>query len=119
MSKKQVLSVINIIEYIALIVATIAVLTFQFVPYLACIFVGMSCYCAGFLIASVRAVLNCIEIFWASKQAQGKGQALVTTKQIEVLNSKKERIHAVLSAIMWIALFVFALVVLILYPRTI
>ena len=119
MSKKQILSVINVIEYVALIVATIAVLTSQFVPYLAFVLVGMASYCVGFLIVSIRAVLNCVEIFWASKQTNGEEQALVTTKQVEVLNSKKEKVHAVLSAIMWIALFVFALVVLILYPKVV
>lgn len=119
MNKKQILHTINIVEYATLIIATIAVLISQFVPYLACVIVGMSFYALGFLLASVRAVINCIEIFNASKQVSGESEALVTTNRVEVLNSKKEKVQAVLGAILWILLFAFALVVLILYPKTI
>ncbi len=117
--KKNILKVMSLIEYVSLILATVAVLTFQFLPYLICIMVALGCYTLGFFMASIRSVLNCVEIFFASKQVNGEEQALVTSSKVEVLNSKKERVLAVLGAIMWIALFAFALVVLILYPKTI
>lgn len=119
MNKKQILHVINLVEYVSLIIATIAVLISQFVPYLACVIVGMSFYALGFLLASIRAVINCVEIFIASKRVSGENEALVTTNRVEVLNSKKEKAQAVLSALLWFLLFAFALVVLILYPKTI
>lgn len=116
---KKFLQVVNILEYVALITATVAVLISQFLPYLQCIITGLVAYVVGFLIASFRAVLNCIEVFTASKRVVDENSALVTSSSVEVLNSKKERTHAVLSVVLWVALLVFALVVLILYPKTV
>lgn len=118
-NKKSILHFISITEYVALISATVAVLVFQFKPYLWCIITALACYVLAFFIASIRAVLNCIEIFNASKLVNQEDQALVTTSSVEVLNSKKEKRTAVATTIVWLLLLAFAIVVLILYPKTI
>lgn len=119
MSKKQVLKVLNIIEYALLIIATVAVLTSQFLPYLSLVLVGMSAYVVAFFLSGIRALVNCVEVFRASKYVNEENGALIVKKDIEVLNSKKEKVQAVLNSILWVSLFVFALVVLILYPKAI
>ena len=119
-NKKQILQVINILEYVAFIAATVMVLTSQFLPqYYLFVIIGLSCYVVGFFIAGFRAVLNCVEIFNASRLVNGEKQALVTNSKVEVLNTKKEKTQAILNAILWILLFVFALIVLILYPKVV
>ncbi len=115
MAKKSFVKIISIVEYLALIVATVAVLVSQFIPKLAIVIVGLSAYTIGFLFSSIRSVFSCVEIFSASKLVGDENSALVTTNQVEVLNSKKEKVRAVLGAIMWIAIFAFSLVVLIWY----
>ena len=69
--------------------------------------------------ASIRSIFNCVEIFKASKLVSGENEALVTTKKVEVLNSKKEKASAVLNVILWVGLLAFAVVVLILYPKSV
>ena len=119
-NKKPILQVINILEYVTFIAATVAVLTSQFLPqYYLFVIIGLSCYVVGFFIAGFRSVLNCVEIFNASRLVNGEKQALVTNSKVEVLNTKKEKTQAILNAILWILLFAFALVVLILYPKAI
>lgn len=115
MKNKLFVKIIGILEYITLIVATVAVLVSQFIPKTIIVVVGLFGYVCGFLFSSIRSVFSCVEIFSASKMVSGEDSALVTTNQVEVLNSKKEKTVAVLGAIMWIAVFAFSLVVAILY----
>lgn len=115
MAKKSFIKVISIIEYLALIVATVAVLVSQFIPKLFIVIIGLSGYVIGFLFSSIRSVFACIEIFSASRKVDGEESALVVTNSVEVLNSKKERASSVVSAIIWLAIFAFSLVVLIWY----
>lgn len=115
MAKKLFIKIVGVAEYIALIIATVFVLVSQFVPQMWIVVVGMIGYVVGFLFSSIRSVFSCVEIFSASKMVAGEESALVTTNQVEVLNSKKEKVVAVLGAIMWIAVFVFALIVTIWY----
>lgn len=115
MDKKLFVKVVGIIEYVALIVATISVLISQFVPKVWIVILGLCGYVVGFLFSATRSVFSCIEIFSASKMVSEEDSALVATNQVEVLNSKKEKIRAVVGAIVWVAVFVFALIVAIWY----
>lgn len=117
MLKKVVLTIFNIIEYVALCVATGAVLVSQFVSPYVFVLIGLYGYCIGFFFSGVKSVLSCVEIFSASKQVNEEYSALVVTNNVEVLNSKTEKRRAVFGAIVWLCLFAFALVVLIMYPR--
>lgn len=119
MTRKTWIYLFNCLQYAFLIAATVAVLTFQFVPSVYCVLTAISCYVAGFFVMSVRAIFNLIELIVSIKRVTNEKSSLVTNNSKEVLNSKAELGHAIMSSIIWTALFAFALAILILYPKVI
>ena len=114
--KKKILSAISLVEYGCLIASAIAVLIFQFLPYYECIMVALWCYVVGFGLSTIKAIVLCIEIFVASRRVKGEDEALVTSTTFEVLKSKKQKVKAVLTVLLYAAIFAFAIVVLVMYP---
>jgi hypothetical protein len=78
---------------------------------------AISLYVAGFFVMSTRAIFNLVELAISIKKVNNEESSLVTSTSKEVLSSKKELRHAVVSSLIWTALFAFALVILILYPK--
>ena len=103
------------LQYAFFLIATVAVLTYQFVSSIYCIMIAIIGYVLAFGIASVTAIVNLIEIVVASKSVSNEDAALVASSNKEVLHSKKEVWNCVLSTIVWSAMFIFSVVVMITY----
>ena len=116
MTKKSWVYLFNSLQYVFLVGATIAVLTFQFIPSTSCLITAICLYVAGFFVMSTRAIFNLVEVAISIKRVKHEESSLVTSTSKEVLNSKAELGHAIVSSIIWTALFAFSLVILILYP---
>lgn len=109
------LKILTIIQYAALLVATIGVLVFQFIPHEICMYLSLGLYALGFLIIMLRNVLTTIEIFIASLKEQRALRVMVETSRVQILNTIKERIWSVITSLFWVAVFGFSLSVLIMY----
>ncbi len=109
------LKVLTVIQYASLIIATICVLVFQFLAHVVCVYLALGFYTLGFLIVMVRSILTTTEIFLASKQEQKEGALLLKKGGVDYVNTKSERIWAIISCLFWVAVFGFSLVVLIMY----
>ena len=117
MTRKAWVYLFNSLQYVFLVGATVAVLTFQFIPSIYCILAAISLYVAGFFVMSTRAIFNLVELAISIKRVKNEESSLVTSTSKQVLDSKAELRHAIFSSIIWTALFAFSLVVLILYPK--
>lgn len=119
MTKKLWIYLFNCLQYVFLVSATVAVLTFQFVPSIYCVLTAICCYVAGFFVMSVRAIFNLIEVIVSIKKVKDEKSSLVTNTSKEVLSSKAELRHSIISSIIWLSLFAFSLAILIMYPKVI
>lgn len=115
MNKNTAQSVSMSLQYAFFLIATVAVLTYQFVSSIYCIMIAMIGYVVAFGIASITAIMNLIELVVASKKVSHESDSLVATGNKEVLHSKKELTHNIISTIVWSAMFIFAVVVMITY----
>lgn len=119
MNKKLLIQILATTQYVFLVAATVAVLTFQFIPSIYCVLTALICYCLGFFVMSTRAVANLVEIIIASKRVKEENSSLVTEGTKEVLNSKSELSHSIISSLIWLACFGFSLAVTISYMLSI
>ena len=115
MNKKLLVQILVSAQYVFLVSATAAVLTFQFVPNLYCDLTALICYTLGFMFMSARAITNLIELAVVYKKIKQEESALVVEGSKEVLSKKSEMGHAVLSCVVWLTCFAFSLAVLIAY----
>jgi len=113
MNKKQkFINILTAIEVITMIVASIAVLFFRFLPYYECLFTAFIGYAIGFFATAFRSLFECINIFRAAKQ-EPLNEENNNDKKIK----NKEKTKAVVKTVLWFIMWIFAMVVLILYPR--
>lgn len=115
MNKNLVLSISMSLQYAFFLIATVAVLTYQFISSIYCIIVAIIGYVVAFAIASITSIFNLIDLLVASKKVSQEDTSLVASANKEVLHSKKEVWQSVFSAVIWTLLFIFSLVVLITY----
>lgn len=116
MTRKKWVYLFNSLQYVFLVGATVAVLTFQFVSNVYCVLTAIWLYVAGFFVMSARAIFNLVEMAISIKRVKNEESSLVTSTTKEVLNSKAELRHAIFSSIIWTLLFAFSLAILIMYP---
>ena len=112
--KKNIINFLYTLQYICFLTATCAVLTAQFIANSNLVVVALISYSAGFLVTLIKGIIHAIEVFYASKIV-GDDNALVSNSKLEVLDSKKEKIKAVILNILWLVMFGFSLAVTIMY----
>lgn len=109
------LKILTIIQYVSLVVATVGVLVFQFIPHVVCMYLSIGLFTLGFFIIMLRNVLTTAEIFVASLKEQKALSLMVETSRLQILNTKKERVWSIITSLFWVAVFGFSLAVLIMY----
>ena len=112
--KKNIINTLYTFQYVFFLTATCAVLSAQFIANANIVFAALIAYTTGFLVTLIKGIINAVEIFFASSVV-GNENALVSNSKLEVLDSKKERVKAIIINILWLAMFGFSLAVTIMY----
>lgn len=111
---KKLCDVLNVVEYIAFMVATALVLVFQFNGLPVFVTVALVVYVIGFGIICAIGVMQTVDIFRAAKQTDN---VVVTNKngESEQVNIKYEKSMKILKTVLAGLFTIFTLIVLILY----
>jgi len=131
MNKKDFITAVNYAKYLAFILATVAVLVFQFLGESICITLALSLYVVAFGLMFATSVVQCVEIYNADKmvkqnhlkelnpQINEEGTITINSdgkkEEVEVVKLKKEKALSVLTAIFFGVFTLFTFAVLILY----
>ena len=127
--KRDIIKIVDYSKYVAFIAATICVFIFQFIAVEMCITLALSFYVVAFGLMSFSSIMHASELFNASKQGsivttmQIKDEDIeedldikkVTKEDIEFVNSKAEKVWAIVGSIFYGIFTIFSFVVLVLY----
>lgn len=113
---KKIVNSLNIVEYVAFVLATIFVVVFQFTALPIFVVLALSIYTVAFLIVFAIAVIQCKEYFDKTRGVKiEKSKEKETKDGDEIVDIKHEKAWAIIKAVASGLFAIFTLVVLILY----